>query len=43
MTALCTASPYPVIKVGNGINNEESNIVKKASDKDRYLSDNLNP
>lgn len=43
MTALCTASPYAVVKVGNGVNNEEANIVKKANDRDRYMDNNLNP
>ena len=43
MTALCTASPYPVISVGDGNNNNESHMQKKIDDRERAFDGELNP
>ena len=43
MTALSTANPFPVIKVGDGIWSEETKNVKKVGGEDMYKADTLNP
>ena len=43
MTALCTANPYPVIKIGDGIGDAEKNIKKTVRDRDRSMDNNLSP
>ena len=43
MTALCTANPYPVLKIGDGLNDNEKNIKKSIRDRERCMTNNLSP
>lgn len=43
MTALCTANPYPVIKVGDGVNNIQRRLIKQVNDRDKAMEGELNP
>ena len=43
MTGLSTANPYPVFKVGDGVNNNEKRILKFINDRDRVMKGELNP
>jgi hypothetical protein len=43
MTALCTANPYPVIRVGDAKVNPESKLVKEYRDRNEAMDQNLNP
>lgn len=43
MTALCTANPYPVIKVGDAKPNPDSKLVKEYRDRNEAMDQNLNP
>lgn len=42
-TALSSANPYPVITVGDGINNPEKRILKYVSERDSSMDGQLNP
>ena len=43
MTALCTASPYPELVIGNGEISEDVKTVKRLCDSDKWIKDQLNP
>lgn len=43
MSALCTASPYPVITVGDGNNANEERLIKKYDGYERAAEDELSP
>ena len=43
MTALCTANPYPVLTIGDGVNDPEKNIKKSIRDYENVMTNNLNP
>jgi hypothetical protein len=43
MTALCTANPYPALKVGDMPANPESKLVKEYKDRNESVDQNLNP
>ena len=43
MTALSSANPYPVITLGDGINDEKKRTVKYVNERDDSMMDNLNP
>jgi len=40
MNAMCTANPYPVFTIGDGIN---SKFLKYYPDRENAIEDNLNP
>lgn len=41
MTALSTATPFPELKIGDGVN--EGKIVKFISDEEHLMENNLSP
>ena len=41
--ALCSADPYPVIKVGDGVNNTLKQKVKSINERDKNINQSLNP
>lgn len=43
VTGLSTANPYPVISVGDGVNNNERRILKKHNDREKVIKGELNP
>jgi hypothetical protein len=43
MTALCTANPYPVIQIGDGINDEETRRIKYQNEREKSEDGALNP
>jgi hypothetical protein len=43
MTALCTASPFPVVKVGDGLKNDETKEIRMHFDIEKAQSGELNP
>lgn len=43
MTALSIASPYPVLKVGDGINDPDKKITKLCTDREETIVQELNP
>ena len=43
MTALSIASPYPVLKVGDGINDPVKKITKQCNDREETIVQELNP
>ena len=43
MTALSIASPYPVLKVGDGVNDPIKKIFKSATDREEDIIQELNP
>lgn len=43
MTALSSANPYPVIKVGDGLNDEKARLVKSQNDREEAKMGELNP
>jgi len=40
MNAMCTANPYPVFTIGDGVNTK---FIKHTADRENALEDNLNP
>ena len=43
MTAMCTATPYPILKIGNGITSAASKISKNFNDRESAIDGDLNP
>ena len=43
MTALCTANPYPVVQIGDGINDEETRRIKYQNEREKSEDGALNP
>lgn len=43
LKALCSADPFPVISVGDGVNNQAEQKVKYINERDREVSQDLNP
>ena len=43
MTALCTANPFPVISIGDGMNDEETKRIKSINERDKSVDNELNP
>lgn len=39
MTALCTASPYPELVIGNGESSDDVKTVKRLCDNDKWIKD----
>lgn len=43
MHALCSADSFPVIIVGDGVNNKQEQTVKYVNDRDKEVRQDLNP
>jgi hypothetical protein len=43
MTALSSANPYPILTLGDGINNEKTRTVKSVNDREEAMMGSLNP